>query len=199
MTALSALVPVKLFTVGSGWAVHFLVLTIIFLGVEVPILGGASVLCIGFPFAVWVDTSWVRVVLVLGGLVEVLPEITHTAVDRVPVGVEVHVPFWVTLVMFPHSTLTLSFVVTCVTFTPRVVVAVTFNPAVIWITLVVTWRCFGWLFWIWGPWVSHTASFISPQTGVIRMMIMSFASWTGMWINVTCSAISFVCVLPGNT
>jgi hypothetical protein len=145
MTALSALVPVELFTVWSSWTVHFLVLTVIFLGVEVPILGGARVLRIGFPFAVWVDTRRVRVVLVLGGLVKVLPEVTDAAVDRVPVGVEVHVTFWVTLVVFPHSTLTLSFVVTRVTFAPRVVVAVTFNPTVIWITLVVTWWWIGWL------------------------------------------------------
>jgi len=196
MTALSALVPVELFTVWSSWAVHFLILTVILFGVEVPVLGGAGVLCIGFPFAVWVNTSWVRVVLVLGGLVKILPEVTNAAVDGVPVGVEVHVPFWVTLVVFPNSTLTLSFVVTLVTFAPRVVVAVTFNPAVIWITFLFA----AWIWsWVWVTWVGYTASFMSPQTSVIRMMIMSFASWTGMWINVTCSTISFVCVLPGHT
>jgi hypothetical protein len=172
VTALSGLVPVELLTVWSAWAVHFLVLTVILFWVEVPVLGRARVVSIGLPFAVRVNTSRVLVVLVLGLIIKVLPEVTNSSMDGVPVGVEVHVALCVTFVVFLDSTFTLSFVVTRVTFAPRVVVAVTFDPAVIWVTLffglfrggggvffTAAWRCLG---WVWVAWVSHTTSFMSP-------------------------------------
>jgi len=199
MTALSALVPDELFTVGSAWAVHFHVLTAILVWVEVPVSGGALVVWVGLPFAVWVNASWVGIVSVLRGLVEIFPEIANSSVDGVSVGVEVQVAFGVALIVSLHSTFALSFVVTRVTFAPRIVVAVAFDHTVIWVALLLAitwiWSCL----WIWrGAWVSDAADHISPIAGVGRMIVVSSSVRAVAWIYVALGAVPFVRMLPGD-
>jgi len=199
MTALSALVPDELFTVWSSWAVHFQVLTAILVWVEVPVSGGALVVWVGLPFAVWVNASCVGIVSVLCGLVEIFPEIANSSVDGVSVGVEVQVAFWVALVVSLDSTFALSFVVTRVTFAPRIVVAVAFDHTVVWVALLLAitwiWSCF----WIWrGAWISDTADHISPVAGVGRVIVVSSSVRAVARIHVTLGAVPFVRMLPGD-
>lgn len=177
MTALSGLVPNELFSVGSAWAVHFHILAVILLWVEVPVLGRTLVVWIWLPLAMWVDASWVFVIFVLGRIVEVLPEVTDSAVDRIVVGVEVQIAIGVTFVVSLDSLLALALVVGRVTLAPRIVVAVTFDETVIWVALFIftTARVFCWRV---VATIALAAGLVGPETGIASLVVVGSAVGT---------------------
>jgi hypothetical protein len=99
VTTLLDLIPVQLFAIWTRWAVHLLILSFILLWVEVNVLGGACVGWIWSPFAMWVNALGVFVVLVLDFIIQVLPEVTGTTMDRVPSWIPVKIAGSITFVV----------------------------------------------------------------------------------------------------
>lgn len=99
VTTLLDLIPVQLFAIWTRWAVHLLILSFILLWVEVNVLGGACVDWVWPPFAMWVNALGVIVVLILDIIIQVLPEVTGTVVNRVPPRIPVKVVGSITFVV----------------------------------------------------------------------------------------------------